>query len=115
MLVQGDADHVLRRVLDQNSPLVVIAKLEELLAQIITKRVHHELDDVLVCLLPDHGDLARIAFLELLLKIAAAVLVLAQIVDLATERVQRHVVVARHGCKAVRVSISTSVGSGCRD
>ena len=78
MLVQGDADHVLRRVLDQNSPLVVIAKLEELLAQIITKRVHHELDDVLVCLLPDHGDLARIAFLELLLKIAAAVLILAQ-------------------------------------
>jgi hypothetical protein len=86
MGVESDANHVLGRVLDENGPVVVIAELEKLLAQIIAKRIRHELDDVLVRLEPDHMDLLVVALLKLLLEVTAAVLVLAKIVHLATER-----------------------------
>lgn len=102
VLVESDAHHVLRRVLDQDSSFVVIAELEELLAQIITKRIRHELDDMLIGLEPNHVNLITIAFLQLLLEIAAAMLVFAQLVNLATERLQRHVLVPRHGYKEGR-------------
>lgn len=97
VLVQGDADHVLGSVLNQDGSLVIVAKLEELLAQIITKGVRHELDDVLVGFSPDHVHLIRIALLKLLLKVTTAVLVLAQIVNLAGKGLQGHVLVAGHG------------------
>lgn len=99
VLVKRDAHHVLRRVLDQDSSFVVIAELEELLAQIITKRIRHELDDMLIGLEPNHVNLFLIAFLQLLLEIAAAMLVFAQLVNLAFKRLQRHVLVSRHGYK----------------
>lgn len=85
MLIQGNADHILRRVLDQDGSLVIIAVLEELLAQIITKWVRHELDDVLIGLEPDHVDLFGIALLQFLLEVTAAVLIFTQFVDLAAK------------------------------
>lgn len=98
VLVEGNAHHVLRSVLDQDGPLVVIAKLKELLAQIITKWVRHELDDVLVGLEPNRMNLLSVALFQFLLKIAATMLVLAQVIYLASKGVQRHVLVAGHGC-----------------
>lgn len=86
MLVESDAHHVFGCVLDQDSSFVVIAKLEELLAQIITKRIRHELDDMLIGLEPNHVNLIAFTLLQLLLEIAAAVLILAQLVNLASER-----------------------------
>lgn len=114
VLVKRDAHHVLRRVLDQDSSFVVIAELEELLAQIITKRIRHELDDMLIGLEPNHVNLIHVnlirvnlirvnlittAFLQLLLEIAAAILVFAQLINLASEGLQRHVLIPRHGYK----------------
>jgi hypothetical protein len=101
VLVQGNAGHVSGGILDQARALVVVAELKEFLAQIITKGVHHELRDMLVSLEPDHVDLSGIAFLELLLKIAATVLIFAQLVDLVAEALQRHVLITRHGWKGL--------------
>jgi hypothetical protein len=99
MLVERDTHHVLRRILNQDGAFVVIAELEELLAQIITKGVRHELDDMRVGLEPNHMNLLRIAFLQLLLKIAASMLVLTQFIDLPAEGFKRHILVPRHGCR----------------
>ncbi|KAI6769920.1 hypothetical protein HG530_004549 [Fusarium avenaceum] len=98
VLVERNANHVLGSVLNQSSPLIVIAKLEELLAQIITKRVRHELNDVLVGFVPYHVNLLGVAFFKLLLEVTAAVLVLAKIINCAHEGIKGHVLVARHGC-----------------
>lgn len=85
MLVQSDVHHVSGCVLDQNSSFVVIAELEELLAQIITKRIRHELYDMLIGLEPNHMNLIAIAFFQLLLEVAAAVLIFAQLIDLVSK------------------------------
>lgn len=85
VLIERNADHILGSVLNQSGSLIVIAELKELLAQIITKRVRHELNDVLVGFVPNHVDLVRITFLELLLEVAAAMLVLAKLVDCTYE------------------------------
>jgi hypothetical protein len=85
VLVESNPNHVLRSVLYQNGSLVVVAELEELLAQIITKWIHHELDNMLVCLEPNHMHLLRIALLKLFLKIAATMLILAEVINLTTE------------------------------
>lgn len=77
MLVKSDAHHILGGVLDKDSSFVVIAELEELLAQIITKRIRHELYDMLIGLEPNHVNLIAIAFFQLLLEIATAVLIFA--------------------------------------
>lgn len=96
MLVERDANHVPRGVLDQNGSLFIIAKLEELLAQIITKWIRHEFDDVLVGLNPNGMNLVGVAFLQLLLEVAAAMLVLAQVIDLIGECLEGHVLVSGH-------------------
>lgn len=94
VLVESNADHVGSGILDQDGALVVIAVLQELLAEVVAKGVGHELNDVLVGLKPDHMDLLRVALLELLLQIAAAVLVLAEIVNLTAHVLEREAVVA---------------------
>lgn len=97
MLVKGNADHVLGCILYQDGTLIVIAELKQLLAQIITKRVCHELDDVHIGLSPNQVNLLRRALLQLLLQVAAPVLVLAQVVDLTLESLDWCVGVAGHG------------------
>jgi hypothetical protein len=100
MLIQCDPDHVLGRVLNQHSSLVVVAILKELLAQIIAKRIYHKLDDVGVRLHPNHVNLVRITILKLLLKISAAMLILAELVDSTAHLLQRKVYITIHGFKA---------------
>ena len=100
MLVESNADKVLGGVLNQDSALVIVAELKELLAEVVPEGVGHELDDVLVGLKPDHVDLLGIAVLQLLLKISAAMLVLAKSVYLATKLLKRHVRETVHSCKA---------------
>lgn len=85
VLVQSNVLHSLGCVLDQNGSFVVIAELEELLAQIITKRIRHELYDMLVGLDPNHVNLIAIAFFQLLLEVATAVLIFAQLINLASK------------------------------
>jgi hypothetical protein len=97
VLIERNADHILGSVLNQSSSLIVIAELKELLAQIITKRVRHELNDVLVGFVPNHVNLVGIALLELLLEVATAMLVLAKLVDCTYEGVKGHVLEAGHG------------------
>ncbi len=89
MLVQRDTHHVRRRVLDQNGALVVAAVLKQLLAEVVAEGVRHQLHHVLVGLEPDHVDLFGNAVFQLLLQVAAAVLVLAQRVDAATNLLKR--------------------------
>lgn len=55
------------------------------MAQIITKRIRHELYDMLIGLEPNHVNLIAIAFFQLLLEVAAAVLIFAQLINLASK------------------------------
>lgn len=96
MLVQRNADHVLSSVLDKNGALFIVAILQELLAQVVAEWIGHQLDHVLIGLEPDHVNLLGVAVLELLLEVAAAMLILAERVDLATNSLERQVVEAAH-------------------
>lgn len=101
VLVQGDADKVVRGVADQDGALLVVAELEKLLAEVVAERIGHELNDVHVGLLPDEVDGLFVAALKLLLEETAAVLVLAKCVDLALKGLKADVGEAVHGYKAV--------------
>jgi hypothetical protein len=96
MLVQGNSYHVLGSVLYENGPLLIVAILEQLLAEVIAKRIGHQLHDVLVGLEPDHVDLLRHAVLKLLLEVAAAVLILAELIDRAPNLLERQILVPAH-------------------
>lgn len=99
MLVQCDSHHVRGRILDQDGALVVAAVLNQLLAEIVSEGVRHQLHHVLVGFEPDHVDLLRDAVLQLLLQVAASVLVLAQGVNAATNLLERQVVEPGHCCR----------------
>lgn len=101
MLVQGDADKVARCLLDEHSTLLVIAVLQKLLAEVVAEGISHEFDDMLVGLEPDHVHFLGLALLELLLKVATSVLVLAERVDLASVLLQGDILEAAHGCYIV--------------
>lgn len=91
MLVKSNANEILGGIFDENSALFIVAELEELLAEIVPEGIGHQLDDMLVGFKPDHVDLLRIALLQLLLKVSAAVLILAKSIDLTTKLLKRHV------------------------
>jgi len=97
MLIQGDANHLRGGVLNENGALLVTAELDELLAQVVTEGIHHQLYNVLVNLEPNHVDLSRNAVLQLLLKVAAAMLILAQGVNVTSALLERKVVITSHG------------------
>ena len=97
MLVQSDVHHVLLRVLDEYRPFLIIAILQELLAEVVAKRVSHELDHVLIRLKPDGADRIALTTLELLLQETATMLVFAKAVNLPADMLDVHVVVAGHG------------------
>lgn len=97
MLVEGNADEIAGGLLDENSALLVIAILQELLAEVVTEGIGHQLNDMLVGLKPDHMNLLWVAVLELLLEVSAAVLILAQSVDLSSKLFKGHVGESVHG------------------
>lgn len=84
MLIKSDPNEILRCIFNEHSSLVVVAVLQKLLAEIISERISHQLNHMLVSLKPDHMNLLRIAVLQFLLKIATAMLILAQSVYLST-------------------------------
>ena len=108
MHVQRDVDEVLRDGLADDIPLLVRGVLEELLAQVVAEgvwrrvsaqergradtdmagRTGHEVREVSERLAEDHVAVLRNAFLELLLEVAAAVLVLAKLRDLTHQVLQ---------------------------
>ena len=100
MLVEGNANQVMRCVLDQNSALVIIAVLQQFLAEIVTKWICHELDDMLICLKPDHMDLIWVAIFQFLLEVTAAMLILTESIDFATKLLKGHIRKSVHGYKA---------------
>ena len=81
VLVESNANKVPGRILNENSSLLIVAVLQQLLTEVIAKWIGHELNDMLIGLEPDHVDLLGDAVLQLLLQVAAAVLILAQAVD----------------------------------
>lgn len=98
MLVESDADKFMRGIFDQDGAFVIVAELEELLTEIVAKWVGHKFNDVLIRFQPDHVHLIRVAVLQLLLQEAAAMLVLAQSIDLATKTFEGSIGIFLHGC-----------------
>ena len=96
VLVESNADQIMRGILNQDSALLIIAILQQLLAEVVAEGVGHQLNNMLISLKPDHMDLLRIAILELLLEIAASMLILAEGIDLTTELFKLHVCEAVH-------------------
>jgi hypothetical protein len=101
VLVQSDVDKTRSSILHQDCTLLIIAKLEKLLAEVIAEWVGHELNNMLVGLKPDHVNMVWVSLLKLLLEVAAPVLVLAEGVDLTTKGLQGDVGKSVHGCRAV--------------
>lgn len=85
VLVQSNADEIGGRVQDQDSALLIVAELKKLLTQVVTERIGHQLDNVGVGLLPNEVDMFLVAALKLLLQETAAMLVLAESVDLSAK------------------------------
>ena len=96
MLVEGNADHISSGVLDQDRAFLVVTKLQEFLAQVVAKRISHQLDNVRVGLQPNHVHLVRYTVFKLLLKVSATVLVLAEVVDATNNLLEGEVVKAAH-------------------
>jgi hypothetical protein len=96
MLVQGDTDHVLCSILDEDGTLLIVAVLKELLAEVVAEGVCHQLNHVLVGLQPNHVNLFRDTVLELLLQVTTTMLVLAELVDSSTDGLEGQVDKAAH-------------------
>jgi len=101
VLVESDTDEIMRGILDQDSTLLIIAILEQLLAEVVSEGIGHQLDDMLIGLKPDHMNLLRVTVLELLLQVAASMLILAESIDLTTELLKLHVGEPVHGYRSV--------------
>jgi hypothetical protein len=84
-----DGDELRAHQLDNLQALRLVAMLEQLLAQVVAERIDHQLDNVLVNFGENELRRAPIVFVELLLQKTAAVLVLAQRVDLAEALIER--------------------------
>ena len=85
MHVERDGDEVVGDRLADCVSLLVRRELEQLLAQVVSERVRHQVRKVAVRLAEDHVPVLGNALLELLLQVSAAVLVLAQRKNLALE------------------------------
>jgi hypothetical protein len=106
MLVQRNLDHLRGRVADQGRSLHVVTILEELLAKVVAERVRHQLNHMDVGLEPNHVDVLAAALFELLLEITASVLILAELVNSAHNRLKGQVLISSHGWSATSVSVT---------
>ncbi len=87
--VERDVDEVGCDGVNKGLALVLVAVLHQALAQVVAKRIDHELDKVGEDFLEDDVEIKFILLFELLLQVAAAVLVLAEQVQLADEVLER--------------------------
>jgi hypothetical protein len=85
VLVERDLSHVLHAVADENSTLLIVAVLEQLLAEIVAEGIGHQLGDARVNLLEDHLYVSLIALVKLALQEAASVLVRAKRQNLGSQ------------------------------
>jgi hypothetical protein len=67
MLVECNTDKIMRGILNENGALLIIAVLQQLLAEVVAEGIGHQLNDMLIGLKPNHMDLLRVAILKLLL------------------------------------------------
>ena len=94
MLVMGNDWQCGRCCVNESAALNLITVLEQLLTKIVAERVSHELNNVRARLREDDLNRISIAIFELALKVAAAVLVFAELVEAATIRLERDTVEA---------------------
>jgi hypothetical protein len=85
MHVERDADEIVSDRFDDGSSLFIGRVFQELLAEVVSERIRHELGEMSVGLSEDHISMSRFAVFELLLEVSASVLVLAQVKKLALE------------------------------
>jgi hypothetical protein len=76
--VQRNVDEILSDGLANDVSLIVCGELEELLAQVVTKGVGHEVRKMTECFAEDHVPVFRDTFLQFLLKVTATMLVFAK-------------------------------------
>jgi hypothetical protein len=91
MLVERNPNKIMRGVFDQNSAFLIVAVLQQLLAEVVAKWIGHQLHNMLIGLKPNHVHLLRVAILKLLLKVTATVLILTKSIDLTTKLLELHV------------------------
>jgi hypothetical protein len=94
---------------DQDSALIVVAMLEELLAEVVAKRIRHELNDVRAGLDKDALNVFLIAIFQLALEVTTAVLVLAKLIETATVSFQGNIV------EASFITLTASTGARALD
>jgi len=92
VLVKRDLGHQFHTVANENSALLIVAVLEQLLAEIIAEGISHQLGDAWVDLLEDHLHVGLIALVKLALQEAASVLVRAQRQNLGSQILEGDVV-----------------------
>ena len=99
MLIQGDVDHLGAvnvgfpgsGAFDARRALVIVAELHKLVDEIVAEGIFHQVDDMADRLEPDHMYVFWIAQLKLLLQIATAMLILAELENAtASGRKKRH-------------------------
>jgi hypothetical protein len=83
MLIGSNFDHGWGSVVDENSSLILARKLENLLAKVVAEAILHKLDHMVFDLREDEGQVGFVAIFNLLLEIAATVLVLGKLKDLS--------------------------------
>jgi hypothetical protein len=91
VLVESNANKVMRGVLNENSALLVVTVLKKLLAEVVAKWIGHQLNDMLVGLKPYHMNLLRVPLLKLLLQVPTSMLILAKGIDFTTKLLELHV------------------------
>lgn len=91
VLVESNLHKLGGSIADKSGTLSVVGVFEQLLAQIVAEWISHKLDNMWARLGKDHVELNRVFLLELALKIAAAVLVLTQGIQIADVLLERNV------------------------
>jgi hypothetical protein len=94
VLVESDIWKIASSCGDEGAALLIVAVLEELLTQIVSKRINHQVRDVRAGLDKDGLNVISIAVFELALKISAAVLIPAEVEETATIGLEGNVVEA---------------------
>lgn len=81
MLVQGNTDQARGGSLNKDSALLIVGEFKELLAEIISERVCHQLHHMGMSFTENHLNICRISFFKFLLKISTSMLIFAKSVD----------------------------------
>jgi hypothetical protein len=96
MLVESNLDHLRCSVVDQLGTLIVIRIFQELLTEVVSKGISHQLHDVCLGLEEDNFDALRISLLQLALQVTTAVLIFAESIYLALHVLKRDI--CKSGC-----------------